>query len=144
MMNTLIKPEIGTTLMRISLGIVLIFHSIYLKMMVFTLAGTAQFFDSIGLPSTLAYGVFGIEAVAGIALVLGYQTRVFTAMVIPVLLGATWAHSANGWLFTNANGGWEYPLFLTMAAVAQFFLGDGAYALSKRVKNFTVSTSVEV
>jgi len=42
-----------------------------------------------------------------------------------VLLGALWAHSGNGWLFTAPNGGWEYPAFLTLAAVVVGLLGDG-------------------
>jgi len=46
-----------------------------------------------------------------------------------VLVGATWAHAGNGWVFTSANGGWEYPAFLTVAAIVQALLGDGAYAL---------------
>jgi hypothetical protein len=46
-----------------------------------------------------------------------------------VLLGATWAHAGNGWLFTSPNGGWEYPAFWTVALVIQALLGDGAYAL---------------
>ena len=48
---------------------------------------------------------------------------------MPVLLGATWAHSGNGWLFTSPNGGWEYPAFWTIALVVQALLGDGAFAL---------------
>ena len=31
---------------------------------------------------------------------------------IPILAGATWVHIGNGWVFSNANGGWEYPVFL--------------------------------
>ena len=38
-------------------------------------------------------------------------------------------HAGNGWLFTNEGGGWEYPVFLTVAAGAVALLGDGAYAL---------------
>jgi putative oxidoreductase len=49
---------------------------------------------------------------------------------VPVLIGATWAHAGNGWLFTNKGGGWEYPLFLAFAAVAQALLGGGAFALT--------------
>jgi putative oxidoreductase len=45
-----------------------------------------------------------------------------------VLLGATWAHAGNGWLFTAQNGGWEYPAFLTVAALVQALLGDGAWS----------------
>lgn len=128
-MNTIFKSDFAAFVMRISLGSVLLAHSVYLKLIVFTLPGTAQFFSSIGLPGFLAYVVFAIEAITGIALVLGVQTRWFAALAIPVLLGATWAHSANGWLFTNTGGGWEYPLFLALMAFVQVGLGNGKYAL---------------
>ena len=36
-----------------------------------------------------------------------------------VLIGATWAHAGNGWLFTSPNGGWEYPAFLTVGVIVQ-------------------------
>lgn len=129
-MNRLLNPETSTFISRVALGTVLLAHSLYLKMIVFTLAGTAQFFASIGLPEILAYIVFLVESIAGVALLLGFKTRLFSALVIPILLGATWAHSQNGWLFTNAGGGWEYPLLLTFMAVVQLGLGDGKYAIS--------------
>lgn len=130
-MNNLALTDYGTTLLRISLGTVLVAHSVYLKLIVFTLPGTAQFFSSIGLPGSLAYLVFAIEALAGVALILGIQSRWAALLVVPVLLGATWAHAGAGWLFSNEGGGWEYPLFLTVAALAQSLLGDGALALAK-------------
>ena len=129
-MNNLLNSETSALILRVSLATVLLVHSLYLKLVVFTLAGTAQFFGSIGLPEILAYFVFVVEAVAGMALLLGFKTRFFSALVIPVLLGATWAHSTNGWLFTNTGGGWEYPLLLTLIAVVLTGLGDGKYAIS--------------
>ena len=133
--NNVLNPDVGTLIHRVALGSVLLAHSVYLKLMVFTLPGTAQFFDSIGLPGFLAYAVFVTEAVAGIALILGIKTRVFSALVIPVLLGATWAHSSSGWLFSNAGGGWEYPLLLVVMAITQIALGDGKYALTRSSNN---------
>lgn len=127
--DDLLSPQTGAFITRIALGSVLLAHSIYLKMMVFTLPGTAQFFESIGLPGIMAYLVFAIEAIAGAALILGIKTRFFAALVIPVLLGATWAHSASGWLFSNEGGGWEYPLILSIMALAQISLGDGRFAI---------------
>jgi len=38
-------------------------------------------------------------------------------------------HAGNGWLFTAANGGWEYPAFLIAASLAHVLIGDGALAL---------------
>lgn len=134
-MNANLIPY-GALVMRISLGVVLIAHSLYLKMMVFSLAGTANYFDSIGLPGWSAYAVFMVEAVSGVLLIIGYKTRLSAAIVVPVLLGATWAHSANGWLFTAANGGWEYPLFLSLIAVSVGLTGPGALALESNKVSF--------
>jgi putative oxidoreductase len=81
-------------------------HSLVLKHITFTLPGTAQFFVSLGLPAALA--------------------------LIPILASATWVHAGNGWVFSTANGGWEYPVFLIAASLVQPLLGDGRYALANR------------
>lgn len=107
----------GATLLRISLGIMFIAHSVILKYFMYTLAGTAQYFASIGLPASLAYVVFALEAIGGVLLVLGIGTRWVALGLVPVLIGATWAHIGNGWVFSNADGGWEYPLFLIVISV---------------------------
>jgi len=120
----------GALILRVALGVMFLVHSVYLKGVVFTLPGTAQFFQSIGLPGFLAYVVFATEAIGGTLLILGVKTRIVSALLLPVLIGATWAHSGNGWLFTNKGGGWEYPLFLVIATGAQALLGGGAFALS--------------
>lgn len=123
--------ETATFLLRVALGVMFLAHSVVLKLYVYTLPGTAGFFQSIGLPGWLAYAVFAAEAIGGAMLVLGVQTRWVALALAPILAGATWAHWGNGWMFGYANGGWEYPLYLTLLAVVQAMLGDGAYALSR-------------
>jgi putative oxidoreductase len=116
-------------LLRISLGLMFLAHSVYLKAFVFTLSGTAQFFESIGLPGPFAYLVFAAEAIGGILLILGYRTRLVALLLVPVLLGAAWVHWPNDWLFTAPNGGWEYPIFLAATSLVMALLGDGAYSI---------------
>ncbi len=108
---------VGDTLLRVALGIMFIAHSIVLKYFTFTLAGTAQYFDSIGLPASLAYVVFALEAIGGVLLVLNIATHWVALALVPVLLGAMWVHLGNGWVFSAPNGGWEYPLFLLVISV---------------------------
>jgi putative oxidoreductase len=60
--------------------------------------------------------------------------------LLPVLLGAVLVHAPNGWLFNAPNGGWEYPAFLAVAAIAHILIGDGAWAL----KPVTLSTQPAV
>lgn len=122
----------GTALLRISLGIIFIAHSLYLKLIVFTLPGTVGFFESIGLPAILAYITFAAEAIGGVALVLGLYARWAALSLIPIALGATWAHSGAGWVFSNAGGGWEYPLFLAIAAAVVALQGNGSLALQRQ------------
>jgi putative oxidoreductase len=121
----------ATLVLRVALGLMFLAHSVYLKLFVFTLPGTAQFFMGLGLPGWFAYTVFAVEAVGGVLLVLGIQTRWVALALAPILAGATWAHWGNGWMFGYENGGWEYPLYLTVLALVQGMLGDGAWALSK-------------
>ncbi len=118
----------GALLLRLALGAMFVAHAL-LKYFVFTLPGTAKFFASIGLPDWLGYAVFAAELGGGLLLIAGIYARAVALALVPILLGATWAHAGNGWLFTAPNGGWEYPLFLTVAALAQALIGDGAFAL---------------
>ena len=119
----------GALLLRLSLGILFLAHCA-VKLFVFTPAGTAQFFESIGLPAAFAYLVIAAELLGGIALILGIWTRVVAILLIPILLGAIWTvHGAAGWMFSATGGGWEYPAFWIVALIVQALIGDGAYAL---------------
>lgn len=129
-MNDFRQTAVAALVLRLSLGTMFVAHAL-LKYFVFTLPGTAQFFESLGLPGVLGYATFAAELVGGILLVLGVRTRIVALALLPVLLGATWAHSGNGWLFSAPNGGWEYPAFWTVTLLVQGLLGDGAFALRR-------------
>lgn len=120
--------QIGATMLRVSLGTMWIAHAL-LKLLVFTLPGTAQFFVSTGLPGALAYPVFAAELIGGLMMVSGMYARQVSLLLIPILLGALWVHAPNGWVFTAPNGGWEYPAFLAIASLSQWLIGDGFGAL---------------
>jgi putative oxidoreductase len=129
-MNRTSLVPYGAALLRVSLGLMYLAHSIVLKLMTFGLAGTAGYFQSIGLPGWLAYVTFAAEAVGGALLVLGIQARWVALALTPALLGAIiFAHAGNGWVFNAPGGGWEYPLYLIVLSAAQFLVGDGALAL---------------
>jgi putative oxidoreductase len=119
--------DYAALVLRLSLGTLFLAHAL-LKYFVFTPAGTEQFFVSVGFPGFLAYVTIAGELVGGALLLLGVQTRIVALALIPVLLGATWVHAGNGWLFTSPKGGWEYPAFWTVTLIVQALLGDGAFA----------------
>jgi putative oxidoreductase len=116
-------------LLRLSLGALFLAHAA-LKIFVFTPAGTAASFGSVGLPPELAYVAMTAEVLGGVALILGFWTRIVAVVLTPILLGAIFTvHGTAGFFFDNAHGGWEYPAFWIVALIVQALLGDGAYAL---------------
>ena len=131
-MNDSTRIDLAAGLLRTGLGVMFIAHAL-LKYYVFTLPGTAQYFESLGLPGALGYATFAAELIGGVMLVLGVYTRAVALALVPVLLGATWAHVGNGWTFSAPKGGWEYPAFLTLAALVVGLLGDGRYSIGARI-----------
>ncbi|WIT12665.1 DoxX family protein [Paucibacter sediminis] len=123
----------GIALLRLGLGLMWIAHAL-LKLLVFTLPGTAQFFASQGLPGALAYPVFAAELLGGLAILLGLYARQVSLALLPIMLGAAWVHLPNGWVFTSAGGGWEYPLFLALASLSLWLLGDGVWSLRRSAR----------
>lgn len=118
--------------LRLSLGVMYLAHGL-LKLVVFTPAGTAGYFGSLGLPPVLAYATIGAEIAGGLLLIVGLGTRVVAFGLIPLLAGAlVLAHGDKGWLFSAPGGGWEYPAFLIATSVAAGLLGDGAFSLAGR------------
>jgi putative oxidoreductase len=101
----------------------------YLKIAVFTVPGFAGFLTQVGFPAFLAWPIILAELIGGLAILLGFYGRAVSVVLLPVLLGALLVHAPNGWVFNAPNGGWEYPAFLALAALAHALIGDGAFAV---------------
>lgn len=127
-------PAHATTLLRITSGGMLLTHGL-IKLLVFTPVGTAGFFESIGFPGALGYVVMAGEIGLGLAILIGFMTRWAALAALPILLGSIIPHAANGFLFSNTGGGWEFPLFWSAVLIAQALLGDGAYAVGSPFKS---------
>ena len=118
----------GAFILRIALGVMFLAHA-YLKVAVFGVVGFEGFLGQSGLPVALAWPIILGEVLGGVALLAGFYSRPVAIALLPVLLGAISIHAPNGWLFTAPNGGWEYPAFLAMAALAHALIGAGAFAI---------------
>lgn len=126
MQNETNIQSIGVSLLRIHFGIILLAHG-WLKVYVFSIAGTVGYFASIGLPPIIAYLVIFGELVGGLALILGIQTRLAAALAVPIVFGAAVMNGGNGWLHSASGGGWEYAASLTVIAISLAIMGSGQY-----------------
>ena len=79
------NADLAATVLRVSMGGLFLAHA-WLKLFVFTLAGTVGYFESLGFPGFLAYLVIAAEVAGGLALIAGLWTRWVALALVPVLL----------------------------------------------------------
>jgi putative oxidoreductase len=128
MIDTRTAPY-AALILRVSLGVLFLAHGLWMKVLTFGVSGTVGYFESLGYPGVFAYLVILGEIGGGLALILGLWTRAISVLLLPIMVGATLQHLGNGWVFSNPNGGWEFPVFWIAALVVQALLGPGAFAL---------------
>jgi putative oxidoreductase len=120
--------DAAAALLRLALGSMWLSHA-WLKYGVFTMAGFSGFLAQQGLPTALAWPVALAEALGGLLILLGAGGRWVSLALLPILAGATLVHAGNGWVFSAANGGWEYPVFLMAMSLVHALLGDGRWTV---------------
>ena len=128
------SDDAGRLALRLALGAMWLSHGLVLKLLTFGVAGLAAWLPTVGLPGAIAVPLITAEILGGLLILAGWHGRVASLALLPILFGALWIHAGNGWVFSSANGGWEYPAFLIVASIGHVLLGDGAYALRRAVR----------
>lgn len=139
------RAALGGLILRGVLGVVFLAHG-YAALTIYTPAGLAQYFGSLGIPlPALSAWLLTLTHLAGGAMILlGLLTRL-NALVhaFVMLVAVATAHLGQGFFLTAivvdaANGvavvgGYEFALTLAVACVALAFVGPGAWALDRVV-----------
>jgi putative oxidoreductase len=122
---------LGLTILRIVIGIVFIVHGAQ-KLFVFGIGGVTAGFAQmhIPLPMVAAPVVAIVEFVGGIALVVGFFTRIAAILLAIDMAGAIlFVHGRNGFFMPM---GYEFALSLMAACVALAVAGPGDYSVDNR------------
>ena len=128
-MKNPVLVDYAALLLRIALALMFFAHA-WLKIRVFTPAGTVKYFESLGVPGGFCIPDLGRRDWRRMLLLLGIETRWVALLLVPLMAGTiVLVHGKNGWLFTNKDGGWEYPAFWIVGLLVLAALGDGAVAL---------------
>ena len=124
------KEEIGKLLLRLGVGILMLFHG-YSKLMNpgsldwigGTLAGN-------GLPSVLAYGVYVGEVLAPLMIIVGLYARLGGWLVVVNMLFAIGLAHSGELLSVGDHGGWALELqgFYLLGGLIVALLGSGKFA----------------
>src|SRR6202171_4880702 len=98
-------------LLRLCLGALFVAHAM-LKVRVFPIPGMVKFFQSVVRPGFVAYVTIATELTGAFCLILGIYPRYVALLLVPLIVGTiVMVHSKKGWLFSNPDGGWEFPAF---------------------------------
>jgi putative oxidoreductase len=124
------KYEASTLILRVMLGITFFVHG--LVKFQGGIENIVGWFDSIGLPGFLAYGVASVEVIGGIALILGLGSRIVSTLLAILLIGATFkVKLAVGFLGNGQMAGYELDLALLAMTVFIAINGSKMFALDQ-------------
>lgn len=122
----------GPFVLRVVVGTIFAVHG-YQKLSLGA-AGVGGFLGSLGVPAPLffAYVVTYLEFLGGIALVLGFLTRLVSVLLtINMLVALFLVHLPKG--FYVNGGGYEFVLSLLAATAALCLTGGGAWSLDDKI-----------
>ncbi len=125
--------ELSYPLIRFVAGAMLVPHG-WMKTFGGALAGTAQGMGNMGLEPAylLAVYIAILELVGGTLLALGLLTRLVAIQVVGFMaVAAFYVHWGNGFLWVK--GGYEYPLFWGIVALAILFRGGGRFSVDRLI-----------
>jgi putative oxidoreductase len=124
--------NLGLLAIRVALGIVFIAHG---ADKLGDLAGTEQFFDSLGIPAPalMAPLVAFTETIGGLLLIVGLLTPLAgAALAIDMLVAFLTVHAGEG--FFVADGGYELVMLLGFASIGIAATGAGRLSLDAALK----------
>lgn len=123
--------DIGKLVLRCLVGVLLLFHGIAkVQRGVAWMAGPLAAFH---LPAFISYGVYVGEVLAPILLILGLLTRPAALVLSFDLVVAVILVAYHRFFTLSQSGGWalESEAFYLFLGLVIFFLGPGAYSLSR-------------
>ncbi|SMQ72914.1 Uncharacterized membrane protein YphA, DoxX/SURF4 family [Bacillus sp. OV166] len=123
----LAKNEIGALILRVTLGALFLIHGI-VKFQG-GIENIVGWFESIGLPGFMAYGVALFEIIGGIALIIGLATRLVSTLLGLLMIGAILKVKLSVGLLGNGQMA-GYELDLAFLAMAVYLAINGSKLLS--------------
>ncbi len=124
--------DLGLLVLRISIGLLMLLHGI--SKLIHGIGFIKGMLEGMGMPGFVAYGVIVGEVIAPLAILIGFKTRIASAIyAFNCFVAILMVHSKD-LLSLNEHGGWGVELLglYLLGAVALVFTGAGKYAVSQK------------
>jgi putative oxidoreductase len=125
--NTL--TEIGKLILRLTLGILILFHG--MDKLVHGIGPIQEMVTGRGLPGFLAYGVYLGEVLGPLLLVVGFHARIGAGLIaINMVIAILLVHTGD-LLGLSPHGGWRLELqgMYLFTALSLMLMGPGRFSL---------------
>jgi putative oxidoreductase len=131
MLNPLFVDDIGKLVLRLTLGILILFHGVAKILHPAILGFITGKLANYGLPHEMAYLVYIGEVVAPLAIILGVYTRIGALVVMINMVFALVLVFPTQLLALSKTGGWAIELegMYLFCALAVLLLGSGKVAV---------------
>lgn len=131
MLDNIYSDEIGKLTLRLTVGVLILFHGVAKIMHPGSLEFIGNTLSGVGLPSVIAYGVFIGEVIAPLMVIAGFHARVGGLLiVVNMIFAVVLAHTGDIFSLTE-HGGWSLELqaFYLFAGLSVTMLGSGKFAI---------------
>lgn len=127
---------------RLTLGLIIFPHGAQKLLGIFGGYGfgaTMDFFsDRMHLPWIIGFMVIVIEFIGSISLIMGFASRLWSALTIMLFIGIIFTSHLDSGFFMNWFGnqkgeGYEYHLLVIGLALATFINGSGKYSIDEKI-----------
>jgi putative oxidoreductase len=128
-----LSPDTGKLIVRLSVGLLMLFHGVAKIMHPGSLDFIGSMLSSNGVPAFLAYGVYIGEVVAPLMVLVGYQARIGGLLIVVNMVVALLLAHSGDFFSLSEHGGWavELQMFYLLSALAVVFLGSGKLAFKQ-------------
>ena len=130
-MNYQFQEEMGKLILRLTVGILMLFHGIGKILNPGIVQSIGSRLESDGWPASIAYGIYLGEVLAPLMIIFGVFSRIGGLLVaVNMVFAILLAHTAQ-LLTLSKSGGWAVELqgFYLLCGIAIFFLGSGTMAV---------------
>lgn len=131
MLDNYFSDSLGKLILRLTVGILMLFHGFAKVMQPGTVDFIGRSLSGHGLPTSIAYGVYLGEIIAPIMIIAGYHARLGGLMLAVNMIVAVWLVHMGDIFSLSKHGGWflELQALYLFGGLAIALLGSGRYAI---------------
>jgi putative oxidoreductase len=128
--NPILADDIGKLLLRLVLGVVVLFHGVYKVFHPAALDWIGGMLTKLGLPMELSFAVYLGEVLGPLLVIVGMFSRIGGLLIVINMIFAIVLVDRMALLQINKFGGWqiETEVLLLVCGLAVLFGGSGKFA----------------